>query len=1574
MLAQLIQRQIPIGGKATFSLQNGQEISGILAELGRDHLSLECAGGITVIPLDRIVCWHLADKQTVSVRGSGGFGSAGNAVPHSDVLPVYELSTVESQESTEPQVLRKVLEIEARFQAKSDVAAPEVKEPDFAFPADELKGARAAEAQTVWNRVREKYSYAQKINELSPKFGRIQPIVRELKTLSEIFPNSSAVRRCLGYFHWLLRNYREAMDLYKDAALISDNAWDWHNLAALALEHNQDDLACYALAQFFAKTSVADAQETWYRYVGLLKKNSNYLPLKELANTEGRPWSEAESEILFETGIYVLGVMGKGQSASLLTRKWLEGQSAASLISGIYGSVEGQTSETYQKLVSELEGAKRPRYRKNLQQPQGYVYNYRADRGFGFLRGEDGESYFFHRSAVSDDELLEKVRNWAPGMKIPVAFQWAKGTKGPIAVEVTLQRSVPQIFERAVAYANDGEYSQAIAQVRKVLEIDPEHPQARECLEKWREYARVVGVPKGSSPYARAKRAQIIEKDLDKAAQLLHSAISQGDNVESAVKDLATLLVQQGKPEAAIEVLKKSRAKLKNQQSVDNLLINVYQNAGEYDQALTLLESKLGQAFTESKKAQILWQIAYCCLKKEDYEQAESRFRAVLKLQPDNRVAQRNLAVCYFKQGRYDEAERLLNEILDTSPDDKAAELLEAIGQARAGQVPGIDDILIEVIFPDYYTEISKFTQFWLERCDFQGVPPDRVRNGRFRLGDIQKLEDLASKLGTRRPRDRAGYYLSAAKIVAQLEDGDPNLFHKFLCRSFASRGDAVVVESGPLDSAREFYCEALKAYDGDRSKRDEQDAVNALVRFVFSTLGHGQIPVQPQIPPIDEAIETVVSRHPDRNKAFDMIAYLVSCSHYAAKRVLDRVYGKTSLRVMALEYLMSRGVPVTRQVNRPNDFVRLWNELRRRNIDEARAISNELRGLAGVELNTAWLEASSERVKRLVDRLFLELDQQRMEHLQKILEAALELCKQVAFEEQEWLCIQIDNRCQDLSKEIENSPTSISVEHLYPLVESVRMKVNAYLSRLYESSVPQLTLRLPVESYVPDGNQQIEVQLAISNRIGCSPAEALELIVQEYDGAFTLGTPLIKLEGSLRGGDQRILRVPLRLGAETLASQTFSLPVYAQYRTRAGEVTQTPVNIFSIRLYSEEDFEEIENPYAAYAEGGIVGDPQMFYGREEMIHSVAKAIQESRTQSKCVVIFGQKRAGKSSILHHLKAQLQTDASLLVLDIGNIGAILDEHSSYPFLYQLLWSILKRLEFAIEDKVSGGLEPLALSIPTDKEFYEHPSPLALFGNVLERFRRAANRSTDWRGVRLVLLIDEFSYIYGCICAQRIPETFMKNWKALLQENHFSAVLVGQDVMPKFKQQFPNEFGTTQDERVTYLRLEDAIRLVDEPIRIHGRQGESRYREKAIDRILDLTADSPFYIQIFCARLVEYMNRKRARLVTEADVEQVKEELISGANALGLDKFDNLLNSGDTSEHDAISDEDALKVLTAIAVNSQTGPCGRHAIVCETHVPIDRILDDLVRRDVIERERSQYYSIRVGLFKEWLLAHQ
>jgi len=1548
MIGKLIQEKVPIGSHVRFSLKTGEIISGVIVEIGLDYISLKNEGGKATILTDIIGAWEILEKPNIVAS----------------------------------EVIKKVTEIEIRFNTKIQSAKIDLKLPDFTLGTKDV-GYHQKEIEPIWNRIKNKYEYAKKINELSPVFGRIQDIVNELSSLVNRFSALSGPKRHLAYFYFLLGNINEAYKLYEKLVIYSQNLQDWFNLGVLALKIGKDYIACFAMEQFFQRASIVQEQGAWLVYIGLVRKYNNYLALKKIADIKKSHLSEGEDILLLETGIYLLIVIGKEQKAVDLTQQWIQGQLPKPLITEVFNYFEGQPTESYIQGIFEIEeNLKKEVKPKQPLQPQGYIYKYNIERAFGFLKDLEGKNYFFHRSAIIDEFLLDKVSNLKYGEQIPVTFESTEGSKGPIAIQIALFRTIEGMFRLAVEYAESGDYAKAIAQIRRVLSVDPEYPNASNLYEKWREYARLSGVPKGSNPFARAKRAQLIEKDYERAANLFREAIAKGDNVESAIKDLAGLLVQLGRPQEAIEIVEKNRENVRNQQSLDNILISIYQNAGQFERAISLLQKKLSQALNLEKKAQILWQLANCYLNKEDYQHALQTFKEVLKNRPASIPANRNIALCLLKQKCYDESEKILNQIIAISPDTKTVQLMEALTQARKGIPTLIDEMIIETTLSEFSGELSEFAKFFLNRCDFQGVAPDRIRENetgqKEYIGtdkdakyDIEKLEDIAKQLRTRRPRDRSEYYLSASRIAQSLGE-NLDYFYRYLCRSFASRGDASVAENRHIDTAREWYCEALNVYAAIRERsKEEQDAVNALVRFLFSLLGSAHIPLTPKIPSIEETIEEVLNKHPQREKVFEFIAYLIFRSRYAAKRILHRLYEKTSLQAISVEYLQRQGISAPSTLTKHN-YIQMWNSLIKKWSDVVLSIKTEFSFLKNLEFTTSWLEDAIKRCKDIEGRFLFDLDQQRIRQLSRILEMCLDLCKQIAFEERERICILIDNYCQDLLKEIENSPTKISIEEVYPLIQFIKDKISDYLDNLYETSVPNISLELPIESYAPNNDKQIEIQISVKNASGKSPAESLELVIQEDENFYTLNIEEIRIEESLRGGEERILKVPLKLTDQALQSQTFSISLYAHYRTRQEDIKQTDIYNFSVRLYSKDDFEEIQNPYAAYAEGGIVGDSQMFYGRDELMENITKAIEASQTQSKCIVIFGQKRAGKSSMLYHLKRQLEERKYLIILDLGNIGAILDEYSNVPFLYQILYSFLQKLQYAIGDLVGKGLKSLNISFPSYEEFYNHPSPLLYFKQIFDEYKHKTSKDSDWRSFQLVIIIDEFSYIYGQIITGRIPVSFMKNWKALLQENYFSAILAGQDVMPKFKQRFPNEFGTTQDERVTYLKPEDAIKLIDEPIRIGGRNGRSRYVGRAVERVLELTAGSPFYIQIFCNRLVEYMNRKCAILVTEADIEHVKNELIRGVNALSLDKFDNLINSGDTSE-DAISDEDVLKVLKVIAINSKNSPCHRNTIACETKTPLDVILDDLVKRDVLKREREQYYQIRVELFKEWLIAN-
>ena len=1495
MLARLIQQKVPLGTRVKFSLKTGREISGVLTEIGQDHITVESSNGPVIVLTEVIGLWANSenevpesDLEPVDVKSDGPEESIEDRPTEAPEEPVSSPADPLSSEAP-----KKLSEIQVRFDAQLENTEIELKHPDLTFPAKELIGWQNMDVAGTWIRLKNKYEYAQKINELSARHGRIQPIISELKSLTERFPNSPALKRALAYFYSLSGNWQEAVQIYQAVTITLEDTNDWFNMAVSALKLNKEELVCYCLEKFFYEVSIIDEPKAWYTYVNLLEKFNNLPAFRELCRTDQYDITEAGIEVLFETAIYLLKKTGAEALATKIIQKRLTGESTKSLLGEMCQKLDGRPAESYRQFLTKF---------------------------------------------MNDMIISEKKTH-----------------------SITPQRP------------------EHISTVKQPIHDTTSQKQKLQTPVTYRE----------EDPYTKAKRADLLEKNLEKAEGLFREAIRQNIRPESAIKDLAMVLVRLERPKEAVALFEEYRQKVQDKQSWNYLLINVYQRAGQYKKAIPLLKDTLKQAQNKDRKLQICWQIASAYIKLEDYASAEHQLRQAHRLRPKYIAVQRSLAFCCSKQERYDEAEQILNQIQKISPDAKTAELLEAVERAKTtGEFILDDDSIIEIETAlSYFSgELSEFAEFFLDRCRFEGLPPERVakrvNDGKYTGSDedvdadVGELEKVAMGLGTRGPRDRSSYYLSAAKIYFDVKD-DRNLFYRYLCRSFASRGDAAVSGNRNLDTARVWYCEALAVYDGDRSpNKDEQDAVNSLVRYLFSTLGRTHIPSTSDIS-IQQAVRQVIQRHSDKENAFNAIAYAVLHSLYAADRVLRRLYNDSTLKSMALDYLKKMGITFSTPIKRRDDFIQLWNELRRKQFDKAEIISNDLRFLNNFDLTTAWLENSIKRTENIRSRLSFELDEQRVGELRKILETALELCKQVTFEEQERLCIQLRSYCQSILREIEESPTKLSVEDVYPIIEVIQKKVDAYLDELYVTSKPQLILRLPVESYVPDTDRKIEVQIVLENERGRSPAESLELIIQEDKTFFSVTEPNIKQNESLRGDEQSILTVPLRVTPDALQAQTFSLPVCAQYRTRTEEQEHTPIQNLSIRLYSEDEFEDIENPYAAYAEGGIVGDANMFFGREELIQNIANAIQKSYLQSKSVMVFGQKRSGKSSVLYHLKRLLEKDKDLLILDLENIATILGEDSNQTedsqasLLNQILKSILTELEYAIEDRINENFTPLDLPIPGDQEFYAHPNPLQRFTNIFKSFKRQVSKHEDWRGVRVVLLIDEFQYIYDRIVAGQIPESFMQNWKALLQANFFHAVLVGQDVMPKFKARFPNEFGTTQDERVTYLKPDDARRLIDEPIRIGGRQGDSRYREQAIDRILNLTAGSPFYIQIICNRLVEYMNVKHAGLVTEADVEQIKNELIRDVNALGLDKFDNLINSGDKSAG-AISDEDTLQVLKAIADNSRTGPCHRDRIVCETSSSVDKILDDLEKRDVVER-REQSYQIQVGLFKEWLIVN-
>ena len=1085
--------------------------------------------------------------------------------------------------------------------------------------------------------------------------------------------------------------------------------------------------------------------------------------------------------------------------------------------------------------------------------------------------------------------------------------------------------------------------------------------------------------PKKHPLYTQAKDADE-NGNLEEAVEIYWKCLTQNVNYESVINDLAGVLLRLKRPEEAVEILEKYREKKRNKvpPAINNQLINCYGHTKEYGKSINLLNFSLSHTRHSEKQFQIRVQIANSYNMLGEHHKAIEQLTHLQKMRPDNITVQHNLAISLSKEGHYVKAKEVLQAIQKTSPDMKTAELLETIEKVEKGNSnPDIE----------FSTELSRFDLFHLERCEFASVPGIRVWEGKY-VGnavqgkkDIKNAEDYAKSHQTIRPEDRSRYYLAAARIYFDLEDYNEFLY-RYLCRCFSSMGDDARDKSLDLDTIRGYYNEALRVYDviyDDEDRIEEQDAGNALSRFLFSYLGKDNIPrsspqhttLEAQKGYIVKAITKVISDHEHVNEVFDAIGFLLN-SRYAKNHILPCLYNDSDLSKKALTYLQNNEIDISNPVTSQDDFDRLWNRLIREKVEKEAIILGKFDEIkSNFEFTTISLEVNIQHVKNIRSVLFFKLDHDYIDTLLELLAEALVLCNEISFEAQADRCNELEKRCTVLLTGIEKNPTSLSIEKIRPIIEVIQNRVDEHLKSLYETSRPKLELRLDSDTYTPK-DEKINVQIVIENEKGRMAANLLELIIQDNNTLFSITDHEIKLGKSLRGGEQHIQKVILNLTDQD--EKAFSLSFHVIYNTSEDkEPTPTQSETRRIRIGSEDKFKTIQNPYSVYAKGLEVDDDAMFFGRKELVNEIKNSIQNAGDHSKCVLVYGQYRSGKSSLRLYLKKRFMEDyseAPLLVVDLGNIDAIEDSASTNPFLYQLFDHIIKSLNKTIEDKVEKS-NFSSLSYEFHQESHSEESvkdtiTQEKFISIISDLKKALHK--EWGIQQVVLLMDEFQEIYDKILDEKLDPGFMKTWKGFLQKNLFSAVLVGQQVMAKFRDRFSNEFAAMQHKEVTYLTKNEAEQLITKPILVDG---QSRYRERSIERILELTACSPYYIQIICDRLVNHMNNVVfASWVTEADVEEVTTNLIEEYDRAD---FHNLLASGDKSEY-AISEDDALIVLSAIAKGSNkiTNLCPKNEINCTRtpSVSVDVILDDLIDRKVIELDKG-CYRIKVDLFKKWLI---
>ena len=314
------------------------------------------------------------------------------------------------------------------------------------------------------------------------------------------------------------------------------------------------------------------------------------------------------------------------------------------------------------------------------------------------------------------------------------------------------------------------------------------------------------------------------------------------------------------------------------------------------------------------------------------------------------------------------------------------------------------------------------------------------------------------------------------------------------------------------------------------------------------------------------------------------------------------------------------------------------------------------------------------------------------------------------------------------------------------------------------------------------------------------------------------------------------------------------------------------------------EAFIEVENPYLEGASGVPVDSESMFFGRDEFINGLRDRIRKADGRGTGVAIFGQKRSGKSSIRVHLVRRLRKLDGFPVVDVRNIGDLaLAPMSGGPDPKQLLAIVMWRIIEGAEKERRSDTPFLPPRLRRE-DFLESPDPVYDCIQLFVRYREANPGAPPF-----VVCMDEFQYIAGWIRDGLVPASFMQTFKALVESRLFHLVIVGQSELERLVHEHPNVFGVFSMARVSYLTAPSARDLIEIPTRLDG---QSRFKERAVDRMLELTGGNAFYIQRICSDLVEYMNDQDAPLVTEADIDVVSAAFVDRLKEADFDNLESL----------------------------------------------------------------------------------
>jgi GAF domain-containing protein/GTPase SAR1 family protein len=286
------------------------------------------------------------------------------------------------------------------------------------------------------------------------------------------------------------------------------------------------------------------------------------------------------------------------------------------------------------------------------------------------------------------------------------------------------------------------------------------------------------------------------------------------------------------------------------------------------------------------------------------------------------------------------------------------------------------------------------------------------------------------------------------------------------------------------------------------------------------------------------------------------------------------------------------------------------------------------------------------------------------------------------------------------------------------------------------------------------------------------------------------------------------------------------------------------------------EKFPTIPNPYIV---GSPVRSADMFRGREDIFKFAVDNLIAGG-QARTLVLYGQRRTGKTSILYQLLAGRLGEGFVPVLiDMQQLALV---GSTDEFLERVAY------RFA-QDARKAGIEVEAPSMQNGVS-----SSSMVFDRFLDTLEgKLGNR-------RAVIMFDEFEVIEDRIAKQKLDANILQYLRSLIQHRtRLVFIFTGAHRLEELSKEYWSVFfNIALYKRVSFLQPDEAARLIREPV-----ANALDIDEKAVQEIIRLTNAHPFFVQLICWALVNHCNTHQRNTATVEDVNEVVQEILEAAES-------------------------------------------------------------------------------------------